>query len=204
MGDLSPLGEQIGSATGLNELGSVAAAISLCPNETQASIKQFIDRYREEVLFSIELPAICQAYLHASRSEVRELIEVDLQLSQEPSLESFSRPGQEIGRAQLQQLRPLRDQRLVQRYLAAVERGESPCWHTVVYGVILWHYSLPLRQGLLHYAQQTLNGFLQSAGNSADIPDNVQRQFWQETSAALPSLVDRVLTQNEQIGRLQG
>ena len=43
--------------------------------------------------------------------------------------------------------RPLRDQRLVQRYLTAVEQGEAQGWHTLVYGLTLAVYSLPLRQG---------------------------------------------------------
>ena len=37
----------------------------------------------------------------------------------------------------------------------AVERGEAHGWHTLVDGVTLAIYSLPLRQGLLGYAQQT-------------------------------------------------
>jgi urease accessory protein UreF len=70
-----------------------------------------------------------------------------------------------VGKIQLKRLRPLRDQRLVQRYLRAVQAGEACGWHTVVYGLILSLYSLPLRQGLLSYAQQTARGFIRAAAS---------------------------------------
>ena len=52
----------------------------------------------------------------------------------------------------------------MQRYLAAVQAGEAQAWHTLVFGVVLALYSLPLRQGLTHFAQQTLGGFIDAAG----------------------------------------
>ena len=57
----------------------------------------------------------------------------------------------------------MRDQRVVQRYLQAVEGGQANGWHTLVYGLTLAVYSLPLRQGLLGYAHQTTRGFIYSA-----------------------------------------
>ena len=78
-------------------------------------------------------------------------------------LQNFAAASRLVGHTQLQRLRPLRDQRLVQRYLAAVELNEANGWHTLVYGVTLAVYSLPLRQGLFGYAQQTTRGFIQAA-----------------------------------------
>ena len=62
---------------------------------------------------------------------------------------------------------PLRDERVVQRYLAAVESGEAHGWHTLVYGLTLVVYSLPLRQGLLGYAHQNHARFHSRGGTLA-------------------------------------
>jgi hypothetical protein len=51
---------------------------------------------------------------------------------------------------------------VVQRYLHAVESDQADGWHTLVYGLTMAVYSLPLRQGLLGYAHQTTRGFIYS------------------------------------------
>lgn len=83
----------------------------------------------------------------------------------------FASPSRQIGRRQLARLRPLRDERIVRRYLAAVESGRADGWHTVVYGLTLALYSLPLRQGLLHYAQETLATMAKNFGPGDGAPD---------------------------------
>ncbi len=62
------------------------------------------------------------------------------------------------------------------RYLAAVESGEAHGWHTLVYGLTLAVYSLPLRQGLLGYAQQTTRGFIQAAARSLELSETDSRR----------------------------
>jgi hypothetical protein len=81
----------------------------------------------------------------------------------------------------------LRDERLVQRYLSAVEFGQANGWHTVVYGITLAMYSLPLRQGLLHYAQQTLGAFANNARQGDDTAglDELIQQVPNAVTAAL-------------------
>jgi urease accessory protein UreF len=122
-------------------------------------------------LIPFELPAIRDAYLHASRFEIRELVLADCKLGQDPRLRQFAMASRQIGKSQLMRLRPLRDQRIVQRYLKAVEDDEAPGWHTVVLGLILSLYSLPLRQGLVNYGQQTLRGFIYSANRSLGLEE---------------------------------
>lgn len=117
----------------------------------------FLETYLSRLLLPVELPAIAEACGHAMRGELRELIDQDHRLSEK--IGPFASPSRQTGRLQLARLRPLRDDRLVQRYLAAVEFGQANGWHTIVYGLTLALYSLPLRQGLLHYAQETLASF---------------------------------------------
>jgi urease accessory protein UreF len=139
------------------------------------------------------LPAIHQAYLHASRYEVRELIESDWKLSQQPELRRFAGVSQCLGTAQLQKLRPLRDQRLVRRYWEAVENGEAHGWHTVVYGLVLALFSLPLRQGLLHYGQQVIRGFIESGGGAFKQSSEQSAALYASVCAPLPQAIERLL-----------
>ena len=171
LGDWHPLAEQLGSADGLVELGSVSALLNLKPVRDIASLKTFLRHYQTKILFPLELPAIEAAHGHASRNELRELVALDQQLAAEQSLQNFAAPSRRVGQAQLQKLRPLRDQRVVQRYLNAVESGSAHGWHTLVYGLTLAIYSLPLRQGLLGYAHQTMRSFIYSAARLLELSE---------------------------------
>jgi len=98
-----------------------------------------------------------------------------------------------VGQHQLQKLRPQRDQRLVQRYLFAVETGEAHGWHTLVYGVTLAIYSLPLRQGLLGYAHQAMRGFIYSAARSLRLSEHQCRRLFDNVCVGLPQAVESLL-----------
>jgi hypothetical protein len=128
--------------------------------------QDFLQNYLSQLLLPVELPAIAEACGHAMRGELREMIDQDHRLTE--LIGAFASPSRRIGRLQLARLRPLRDDRLVQRYLAAVEFGQANGWHTVVYGLTLALYSLPLRQGLLHYAQETLVTLAKNAAPGND------------------------------------
>ena len=163
LGDWHPLAEQLGSTNGLVTLGSVSASLRLVPVHDVPSLRSFLRNYQSQILLPFELPAIQSAHGHATRHEVRELIALDQGLAGQPLFSEFAAASRRVGQSQLRKLRPLRDQRVVQRYLHAVESGEAHGWHTLVYGLTLAVYSLPLRQGLLGYAHQTTRGFIYSA-----------------------------------------
>ncbi len=193
LGHWHPLAEQLGSAEGLVELGSLSRFLRLPPVRNAASLRLFLFKYRTELLLAFELPAIQAAYHHAAGNEVRELVALDQELAAEAGLQTFSAPSRRIGQAQLQKLRPLRDQRVVQRYLAAVEVGEANGWHMLVYGLTLAIYSLPLRQGLLGYAHQMLRGFIYSAAVMLRLSETRCRGLFDIVSAGLPDDVDHLL-----------
>ena len=192
LGDVAPLAEQIGSAEGLVALGS-AVSQRFHRVTDLPSLRLFLGDYQARILIPLELPVICRAYRHASRYEIRELIELDRQLDHEPLLQSFATASQRVGKTQLKRLRPLRDQRLVQRYLHAVQTGEAHAWHTVVYGMILSLYSLPLRQCLLSYAQQTTLGFLRSAAGPLRLTGADCEDLMSEEGSGFPEAVNRLL-----------
>ncbi|HEY3861486.1 MAG TPA: urease accessory UreF family protein [Verrucomicrobiae bacterium] len=140
--------------------------------DAPAGLGRFLEDYLTELLMPRELPAIVTAWGHARRGELRELLAHDSQLAEPLRSTPFAAPSRRMGRLQLARLRPLREDRLVQRYLAAVESGQAHGWHTVVYGVTLAVYSLPLRQGLAHYSQEALSALAAAAGRSKNFPQS--------------------------------
>ena len=195
LGDWHPLAEQLGSADGLVTLGSVSRLLQLKPVHNIPTLRTFLTHYHSRILLPIELPAIQTAHGHVTLRGVRELVELDQQLLAEPILQSFASASQRVGRAQLQKLRPLRDERIVQRYLQAVENGQAHGWHTLVYGLTLAVYSLPLRQGLLGYAHQTTRGFIYSAARMLQLSEHQCRELFDELCAPLPEAVEVLVRQ---------
>jgi len=198
LGDWHPLAEQLGSADGLVALSSVSAFLRVRPVQNVSSLREFLRDYQRIILFPIELPAIESAHGHTTRNELRELVAMDRQLGREPLLQQFAQASRRVGQYQLQKLRPLRDQRLVQRYLLAVENSQAHGWHTLVYGVTLAIYSLPVRQGLLGYAHQTMRSFIYSAARALHLSERACRRLFDELCASLPRAVETLLAQKTQ------
>jgi urease accessory protein UreF len=195
LGDWHPLTEQLGSAEGLVTLGSASALLRLPPVRDLSSLRRFLRNYQRHILVPLELPAIEEAYGHALRQELIELIEQDQQLLREPRVRHFAEPSRRVGQYQLQKLRPLRDLRLVRRYLQAVESGCAHGWHTLVYGVTLAIYSLPLRQGLLGYGHQTTRSFIYSGARLLRLSERECRDLFDETCGGLPDAVESLIRQ---------
>jgi urease accessory protein UreF len=195
LGDWHPLAEQLGSADGLVTLGSVSSLLRLPPVRDLASLRRFLRDYQNHILVPFEFPAIEAAYSHAQRQELSELIELDQRLADEPMLRYFAEPSRRVGQYQLQKLRPLRDLRLVQRYLLAVEAGQAHGWHTLVYGLTLAIYSLPTRQGLLGYGHQTTRSFIYSAARMLRLSERDCRELFDELCAGLPQAVEGLIRQ---------
>ncbi|MBP9901372.1 MAG: urease accessory UreF family protein [Verrucomicrobiota bacterium] len=193
LGDAHPLVEQLGSADGLASLHALADSWRARPVSSLPALGEFLRCYHKRMLLPHELPAIQKAFAHASHNEVRELITFDQQLATEPMLQDLAAASRRVGQAQLQKLRPLRDERGVQRYLAAVESGEAHGWHTLVYGLTLAVYSLPLRQGLLGYAHQTTRGFIHAAARSLHFTEADCRAVFDELCAPLPATVEAIV-----------
>jgi urease accessory protein UreF len=190
LGDWHPLAEQLGSTDGLVTLASASSLLRLEPVQDLPSLRRFLHEYQARVLIPFELPAILSAHTHASANGLRELVALDQQLAAESLLQNFAGPSRRVGQSQLRRLRPLRDLRLLQRYLRAVETGQAHGWHTLVYGLTLAIYSLPLRQGLLGYAHQTTRGFIYAAARSLQLSERTCRALFDERCAGLPAAIE--------------
>ena len=189
LGDPHPLLEQLGTPDEVALAAPLANAIEFRQVSNFSSLRRFLRTYREEVLIPIELPAIVSAYQHAARGEVAELIALDKRLAADRVIRQFASASCRVGQRQLAKLRPMRDQRVVQRYLAAIDNGEARGWHTLVYGVSLAMFSLPLRQGLQHYGEQTLAGFVASASRSSRLTENDCQTLLTAESGELPRAI---------------
>jgi urease accessory protein UreF len=196
LGDLTNLARQLAGPPGLNQLtvtGGMLTASRVC---SLATLRQFLSTYATAVLVPHELPAVTRAYGFAQRNELRELVALDEELRNVPALRLLAEASRNVGRMQLRRLRPLRGTRLIQRYLEAVDRGEACGWHTLVYGLVLSVYSLPLRQGLVHFAHQTLGGFVDSSAPRLQISDAQRQQLLAEHAGTVRSATDSVIMQH--------
>jgi urease accessory protein UreF len=198
LGECHPLLDQLGSADGLFTLSGVAAALQLPEVDSPRALESFLSAYLSQILVPLELPAIYQAHHHASHNQARELLACDCELTRRAPPPQFARASQRVGRDQLRRLRPLRDERIIQRYLEAVEQERAQAWHTLVYGVTLAVYSLPVRQGLLTYARQTLAGFIQAAARPLRLSAEECAGLLNQSCAELPAHLEKLLQEPPQ------
>jgi urease accessory protein UreF len=195
LGDWHPLVEQLGSANGLVALSDVSSSMQIPLVHDVPSLLRFLRVYQEQILLPHELPAIQRSFDHVCRHEVRELAEFDRHLASEPALKPFAAASRRVGQTELLKLRPLRDERIVRRYIEYLQRGEANAWHTVIYGLTLALYSMPLRQGLLGYGYQTTRGFIHAAAKSLKLSEKECRGMLVELCAGLPQAVEALIAQ---------
>lgn len=193
LGEHHPLVQQLGSAEGLHELAQISKSLRGSPVTDLSSLSGFLKAYRNKVLLPVELPMIHQAYLHAAGQRTRELVELDQKLGQIAVLQPLLGASRRVGQNELKRLKPLRDVRVLQRYLAEVESGAADGWHTVVFGLTLAVYSVPLRQGLLGYAQQVTQGFIHTAAMRFPICMADIEELLQEMNGSLVSALGSLL-----------
>lgn len=200
LGDLHPLLDQLGSTDGLVTLAAAAGSLRVPEVTSVESLVAFLGAYKKQLLLALELPSIQRAYQHASANQTRELIGLDREIATMAVPLHFARASRRIGRGQLQRLRPLRYERLVQRYLKAVEDARAHGWHTLVYGVTLALYSVPVRQGLLNYARQVLYGFVHAAARALRLSEQFCRQLVERLCEDIPEQLEILLRGGKPIG----
>jgi urease accessory protein UreF len=193
--DTRALSEQLGSADELTTLTPIASR-HLTRIHSLPALREFLLHYKDEVLGPHEFHQIYQAFNYANQNFVRELLELDATLANKSPIEEFQLASRSVGKRQLNRMRNLKDLRTVQRYRDAVNDGKAYGWHTLVYGIVLSTYSLPLRQGLLHYGRQTLGGFIDAAARALDLSDEVSLRLQVEMNTAIPPLIESTVLAN--------
>jgi len=193
LGDLHPLLEQLGSTEGMMTLADAAGLLKVPQVTTLENLVTFLNAYKSDMLLALELPSIEKAYHHACGNQTRELISLDRELGKMRIPADFASASQRIGRGQLRRLRPLRYERVAQRYLQAVEDTRAYGWHTLVYGMTLALYSVPVRQGLLNYARQTLSGFVHAAARLLRLSEKACRDLIESFCKDIPQRLETLL-----------
>ncbi len=188
-GAFAPLTLALGASEALASLQALAGLLRTARPESPAALADFLACYRDRLLGPVELPAIRAAYEHAIRGEARELIQLDQCLGARFGGQdsAFTAASRHVGRTQLRRLRPIAD-RTLQRYLLALDEGRAVGWHVIAYGLLLALFSLPLRQGLSHYAARTQSGLLESASGHLALPAAVRSDLQALCDAPLPAL----------------
>jgi urease accessory protein UreF len=194
--DTRGLAQHLGSADELTTLSPIACTHHLMRVHSLPALREFLQWYKNDVLAPHEFRQVYEACTLASKSHIRELLALDAQLAKEPVLKDFQLASRHVGKRQLNRMRPLRDLRLVRKYCTAVNEGQAYGWHTLVYGVVLSSYSLPLRQGLLHYGRQTLGGFIEAAGRTLDLREEACLELQMEIYKTLPAAIEQTLALN--------
>src|SRR5438445_1199177 len=144
LGDLHPLLDQLGSAEGLISLAEAAGLLRLPYVRYLETLVAFLHAYKRELLLAVEVPCIQKAYDHACGNQTREFIALDRSVGKLAVAPEFASASRRVGRWQLRRLRPLRYERVAQRYLRAVEETRANGWHTLVFGLTLALYSVPI------------------------------------------------------------
>ena len=193
LGDWHPLVYQIAPGEGVTQPPPSRSCQSARAITSPASLHAFLLDYKISVLIPFELPAVRRAYELTLRGETKELLVLDRTLASEPWLKPYEQDSRTAGRLHLERLKPLRDQRGVRRYLAAVEEGEAIGWHLLVAGVALGLYALPLRQGLMDYALHTFWNVVSQAGGALGMTANDARDLVNELGSDLPKHIQLML-----------
>jgi urease accessory protein UreF len=142
-------------------------------------------------------PMIVRAHQAASRGDWRVVLALDHEWgSRFAGAPGMAEASMRAGQRQLARMRPMRDARVVQRYLEAVESGKARGWHPVVYGLLLAVHSIPLRQGLAHHALQVAAALSRSP-RALPAPDAAQDgaavAFVSEVAKLIPPALDPAL-----------
>ena len=157
-------------------------------------LRLFLDRYERDILRPIELPAVLSAYWFANRGQFLELLELDAELSANASLMPFAEASLSVGREHLRLLKPMYDQRMVQRFRKCVVAGEARGWNPVVFGIFLSIHSVPVREGLVQFGTQLWSGFVNGAQKSCRLPDGECTELLGDYLDRLPGRIEEVIT----------
>ena len=157
-------------------------------------LRLFLERYERDILRPIELPAVQSAYWFANRGQFRELLELDAELSANVSLMPFARASLSVGREQLRLLKPMYDQRMMQRFRKCVVAGEARGWNPIVFGIFLSIHSVPVREGLVQFGTQLWSGMVNGAREGCHLPDGECTELLGEYLDRLPGWIEEVVT----------
>ena len=157
LSEVGALAERIGASRATSVWSS---ELQLTPISTLEALTAWMAYYRQTILVEQEWPVVLEAWQLTREGKFKDLIRLDKQCDRWMSSMPFHEASRAVGQRQLGRLRALLDQRIILRYLEAIEARRANGWHPVVYGLYLAVFNLPLRQGLVNFGAQTMRGML--------------------------------------------
>lgn len=173
---------------------TITQILGLAPVQSIVDLERLLERYRTTLLEPIELPAITRACTLATRGHADELIEQDQAFGGiHPEWLLLMPASTRIGRDYLNRLRPLQDERIVQRLVEAVKYGRTPGQHLTVFGLTMAVFSIARRQGLAEYAQFALQAVVSTAAGKLKISQEERDCLLSKSEAQLPKSISRLV-----------
>ena len=173
---------------------TLTQALGAAPLHSATELGLLLERYRTNVLEPIELPAIARAHREAAQGRALELIELDQQFAgQHPEWLLLTPASTRIGRDYLNRLRPLQDERTVQRLIEAVRFGRTPGHHLTVFGLTMAVFSIAQRQGLAEYAHYALEAVVATAAGKLRLTQVDRDALLARSQACLPKAIERMV-----------
>ena len=193
-GGQHPYAAQLDALEGVLCVDAIASALGTARVGTVLELSVLLERYRVTLLEPVELPAVATAHRHAPRGEVLQLIALDESLAgSHPEWLQLAPASQRFGTDHLKRLQPLRDERVVQRFLNAAREGCAPANHPVVFGLTMAVFSIAPRQGLADYAQSALEAVVATAAGKLKLTQADRDQLINRSQIRLPEAIDRMV-----------
>ena len=191
---LHPYEAQLDALEGVLCADLIAGILGLPPVKSAADSAVVLERYRANLLEPIELPFIARAHRFAHGGRAKELIAADQALvGNHPEWLQLAPPSTRFGCDYLARMRPLRDERVVQRFLGAVRVGKAPGNHITVFGLTMAVFSIAPRQGLAEYAQAALEAVVATAAGKLKLTQDVRAELLERSQANLPEAISRMV-----------
>ena len=173
---------------------TLTQALGAAPLRSITDLGLLLERYRTTILEPIELPAIARAHREAAQSRALELIEMDQEFAgQHPEWLLLTPASTRLGRDYLTRLRPLQDERTVQRLIAAVRFGRTPGYHLTVFGLTMAVFSIAQRQGLSEYAQYALEAVVATAAGKLKLTQADRDALLTRSQACLSKAIEHMI-----------
>ena len=173
---------------------TLAEVLGIGSLQTTTDVGRLLDRYRTGFLEPVELPLIAKAQRLAAQGRAKELIALDQQLGGDhPEWLQLTPASTRIGRDYLKRLRPLQDERTVQRLIDAVRFDRMPGHHLTVFGLTMAVFSIAQRQGLAEYAQFAMEAVVATAAGKLKFNQPEREQLLSRTHTQLPEMIDRMV-----------
>ena len=173
---------------------TITQALGLAPLQSTADLEILLERYQTTLLEPIELPAITHSSRLSARGHADELIALDQDFAGiHPEWLLLMPASTRMGRDYLNRLRPLQDERIVQRFIESVKYNQSPGHHLTVFGLTMSVFSIPRRQGLAEYAQFALESVVSTAAGKLKVTQEERTTILAQSQSHLPQTLKRMV-----------